>query len=60
MSEKVDDQEFDEMVDACRRAHEAVREHGTPEMQAFTTALLHALAKEAARRSVGGGNGHDA
>ena len=57
---RADDQEFDEMVDACRKAHDAVKEHGTPEMQAFTTALLHALAKEAARRSTGGRNGHDA
>lgn len=55
-----DEHEFDEMVDACRTAHEAVTEHGTPEMQAFTTALLHALAKEAARRSDAGGNGHHA
>ena len=54
-----DDTEFDEMVDACRKAHEAVAEHGTPEMQAFTKALLHALAKEAVRRMQGGANGHD-
>jgi hypothetical protein len=55
----VDDTEFDEMVDACRKAHEAVMECGTPEMQAFTKALLHALAKEAARRSTDGSDGHD-
>lgn len=55
-----DDQEFDEMVDACRRAYEAVKEHGSAEMQAFTTALLHALAKEAVRRSSDGRNGYDA
>ena len=60
MISRADDQEFDEMVDACRKAHDAVREHGTPEMQAFTTALLHALAKEAARRSIDGCDGHDA
>ena len=45
----IDGHDFDEMVDACRKAHEAVMEHGTAEMQAFTTALLHALAKEAAK-----------
>ncbi|WP_187275445.1 hypothetical protein [Methylobacterium sp. WL6] len=55
----VDDTEFDEMVDACRKAHEAVMECGTPEMQAFTKALLHALAKEAARRATDGSDGHD-
>lgn len=55
-----DDQDFDAMVDACRAAHEAVMEHGTPEMQAFTKALLHALAKEAARRSTTGSDGYDA
>lgn len=46
----IDGHDFDEMVDACRKAHEAVVEHGTAEMQAFTSALLHALAKEAAKR----------
>lgn len=60
MSIRADDQEFDEMVDVCRKAHEVVREHGTREMQAFTTALLHALAKEAAHRATAGGDGHDA
>ena len=55
----IHDAEFDEMVDACRKAHEAVVEYGTPEMQAFTQALLHALAKEASRRATGGSNGHD-
>lgn len=60
VSSRVDDDEFDEMVDACRRAHEAVKEHGTAEMQAFTTALLHALAKEATRRSTDGRTGHNA
>ena len=54
-----DDTEFDEMVDACRKAHEAVMEYGTAEMQAFTSALLHALAKEAVKRSVEGADGHD-
>lgn len=58
MSVRIDDQDFDQLVDACRRAHEAVMEHGTPEMKAFTNALLHALAKEAVQRS--NGNGHDA
>ena len=53
------DDEFDAMVDACREAHEAVMEHGTPEMQAFAKALLHALAKEAAGRARSGENGHD-
>lgn len=48
------------MVDACRAAHEAVMEHGTAEMQAFTKALLHALAKEAVRRSSAGDDGYDA
>ena len=52
------DEDFDLMVDRCRKAHEAVLEHGTPEMLAFTTALLHALGKEAARRSNDQGNGH--
>lgn len=60
MSSRTDDHDFDMMVDACRAAHEAVMEHGTPEMQAFTKALLHALAKEAARRSCTAGDGHDA
>ena len=55
-----DDNDFDAMVDACRQAHEAVMEHGTAEMQAFTKALLHALAKEAARRAKVGADGHDA
>lgn len=35
-------------------------EHGTVEMQAFTKALLHALAKEEARRAKVGADGHDA
>ena len=60
LSGKANDHEFDDMVDACRRAHEVVKEHGSAEMQAFTTALLHALAKEAARRSIDGCNSHDA
>jgi hypothetical protein len=34
-------------------------EHGTPEMQAFAKALLHALAKIAASRARSGENGHD-
>jgi hypothetical protein len=58
VSVRIDDQDFDQLVDACRRAHEAVMEHGTPEMKAFTNALLHALAKEAVQRS--NANGHDA
>ncbi|MCJ2117277.1 hypothetical protein MKK65_12015 [Methylobacterium sp. J-001] len=52
----IDDHDFDEMVDACREAHDAVMKHGTEEMQAFTTALLHALVKEAAKRSAASGN----
>lgn len=60
MTISADDDEFDELVDACRKAHEIVSEHGTPEMQAFTKALLHALAKEAARRSTSGRDRHDA
>ena len=55
----VDEHDFDEMIDLCCKAHDAVVEHGTPEMQAFTTALLHALAKEAARRLTKGSDGHD-
>jgi hypothetical protein len=55
----VDDTEFDVTVDACRKAHEAVMECGTLDMQAFTEALLHALAKEAARRATDGSDGHD-
>lgn len=60
MSININDQDFDEMVGACSAAHEAVMEHSTPEMQAFTKALLHALAKEAARRSIAAGDGYDA
>ncbi|WP_187278677.1 hypothetical protein [Methylobacterium sp. WL64] len=53
------DDDFDAMVDTCRAAYDVVMEHGTLEMQAFARALLHAMAKEAARRAAASPNGDD-
>ncbi len=51
------DDDFGATIDACPKAHEAVMVCGTDEMRGYTTALLHALAREAARRAQEGGNG---
>lgn len=41
---------FDEMADACLKAHEAVAEVGTPAMIALTRALLWQVGQEILQR----------
>lgn len=41
--------DIDAMAAVCLRAHEAVKEHGTPEMQATMRILLFQIAQEIAR-----------
>ena len=43
--------EFDAMADACIANHDEIVRHGSPEMQAASRMLLHALAEEILRRS---------
>lgn len=45
-----DDKRFEEMADACLKAHEAVVEIGTPAMLAMTRALLWQVGQELAQR----------
>jgi hypothetical protein len=45
-----DDNLFDEMADACLKAHEAVAQVGTPAMLAMTRALLWQVGQELAQR----------
>lgn len=41
---------IDEMVEACLRAHELVKVHGTPEMQATMRILLFQVGRKIADR----------
>ncbi len=50
--------EQEELVRKCIEAHEAVMDHGTPEMQAFSKALMYALAKLVADDIFGAADGH--
>lgn len=51
-----DDQ--DDLITKCIEAHEAVMNHGTPEMQAFSKALLFALATMVADDIMGSADGY--
>ena len=53
---KPDDQ--DDLISKCLEAHEAVMEHGTPEMQSFSKALLYALATMVADDIMGTADGY--
>jgi len=44
--------DFDAMADACIANHRAILNHGSPEMQALSRLLLHALAAEIWRREI--------
>ena len=46
----VADGDFDTVAQTCIDNHEAVMQHGSPEMQAASRMLLYALAEEIIRR----------
>lgn len=50
--------ELDDMTIKCIEAHEVVMEHGTSDMQAFSTALMRALAALIASDILGLADGH--
>jgi len=54
------DDDFTELIDVCCKVHETVKAFGTADMHALTSALLHMLALEVARRSRSDGDGDPA
>ena len=45
------DDGIEHMTQACLAAHEAVQEHGSPELQALSRLLLFTLGREMAART---------
>lgn len=48
-----DEQEFDEMIEACIRAGQLVMDHGTDDLRDAARLLLYRLGREIARRTAG-------